>query len=227
MVPRSQDSPRRKRSRKTGARAAAGELVIRRLTPSRMDELGEVLRGGWGKGCWCIFPRVTAALERELPGPGSGSDRRRRAMEKLARRRRAPGLLAYLEREVVGWIAVAPRAELVRVDRSRATPRVDDVDVWVIPCITVHRRARGRGIALALIDAAVEYAASQGAPAVEAYVRAGEARVHDDFAYFGTEPLFRRAGFRVVRDPLPGLPRNWTPRVTVRRRCTEPERGRG
>ena len=130
MVPRSQDSPRRKRSRKTGARAAAGELVIRRLTPSRMDELGEVLRGGWGKGCWCIFPRVTAALERELPGPGSGSDRRRRAMEKLARRRRAPGLLAYLEREVVGWIAVAPRAELVRVDRSRATPRVDDVDVW-------------------------------------------------------------------------------------------------
>lgn len=91
MVPRSQDSPRRKRSRKTGARAAAGELVIRRLTPSRMDELGEVLRGGWGKGCWCIFPRVTAALERELPGPGSGSDRRRRAMEKLARRRRALG----------------------------------------------------------------------------------------------------------------------------------------
>ena len=73
----------------------------------------------------------------------------------------------------------------------------------------------------------MEYAASQGAPAVEAYVRAGEARVHDDFAYFGTEPLFRRAGFRVVRDPLPGLPRNWTPRVTVRRRCTEPERGRG
>ena len=41
-------------------------------------------------------------------------------------------------------------------------------------------------------------------------------RVGDDSAFFGTELLFRRAGFRVVRNPLPGLPRNWTPRVAMR-----------
>jgi GNAT superfamily N-acetyltransferase len=96
---------------------------------------------------------------------------------------------------------------------------VDDVEVWVVPCITVRKQARGRGVALALIEAAVDHAARHGAPAVEAYARAGGGRVHDDFAYFGTEPLFRRAGFRVIRKPLPGMPKGWTPRVTMRREC--------
>jgi GNAT superfamily N-acetyltransferase len=122
-------------------------------------------------------------------------------MVELARRRRAPGLLAYLDGEIFGWVAVAPRGELSRVDKSKATPRVDGVDVWVVPCITVRKRARGRGVALALIEAAVDYAARHGAPAVEAYARAGGRRVHDDLVFFGTEPLFRRAGFRVIRRP--------------------------
>ncbi len=199
-------------------RVAAGNLEIRPLTPRLMDDLKQVLSGGWGSGCWCMFPRLTAAEERALPGPGGASERRRLAMTGLARRRRAPGLLAYLDGEVVGWIAAAPRGELSRVDQSKATPRVDDVDVWVVPCITVRKKARGRGVALALIEAAVDYAARHGAPAVEAYARAGGGRVHDDLAFFGTEPLFRRAGFRVIRKPLP-VPKTWTPRVTMRREC--------
>ena len=198
---------------------AAGELRIRPLTPQLMDDLKQVLSGGWGSGCWCMFPRLTAAEERALPGTGGGSERRRLAMTRLAGRRRAPGLLAYLDGEVVGWIATAPRGELSRVDKSKATPRVDDVDVWVVPCITVRKKARGRGVARALIEAAVDYAARHGAPAVEAYARAGGGRVRDDFAFFGTEALFRQVGFRVIRKPLPGMPKNWTSRVTMRREC--------
>ena len=163
-----------------------------------------------------MYPRLTDAQSRDLPGPGSANERRCKAMTKLARRRRAPGLLAFEGDEPVGWIAVAPRNELARIDASRATPRVDDEEVWVIPCVTVRKTARGRGIALALIRAAVTYATEKGAPSVEAYPRAGATRIGDDNAYFGTEPLFRRAGFRVVRKPQKGLPRNWVPRVTVR-----------
>ena len=88
--------------------------------------------------------------------------------------------------------------------------------MWVIPCVTVCKTARGRGVAVALIRAAVAYASEKGAPAVEAYPRAGAKRTGDDNAYFGTEPLFRRAGFRVVRKPLKNLPRNWVPRVAMR-----------
>ena len=199
--------------------ASRATLDIQPLTPARMDDLGRVLSGSWGSGCWCIFPRMTPKEERALPGPGSAADRRHKAMAALARRRTAPGLLAYRDGEVAGWVAIAPRIELSRVDQSKATPRVDETPVWVIPCITVRRTARGEGVAVALIRAAVTYAASKGAPAVEAYPRAGRVRVHDDFAFFGTEPLFRRAGFRVVRKPLKGRPKNWTPRVTMRLEC--------
>jgi len=191
-------------------------LVFRALTPGHMDDLGEVLRGSWGAGCWCMYPRLTAAQMKKLPGSGALTRRRRDAMTKLARRRYAPGLLAFEGDEVVGWVAVAPRTELGRIEASRATPPVDAEEVWVIPCLTVRKLARGRGIGVALIQAAVAYARKNGARAVEAYPRAGAERTHDDSVYFGTEPLFRRAGFRVVRKPLPNLPRNWLPRVTMR-----------
>lgn len=191
------------------------DLDVRPLTPGLMDELGAVFRGSWGRGCWCMYPRLTDAQLRELPGTGSASQRKRDAMTKLARGR-APGLLAFEGDAPVGWIAIAPRSEFGRIEASRATPRVDDIDVWVIPCVTVSKTARGRGVALTLIQAAVAYARENGAPAVEAYPRAGTARTGDDNAYFGTEPLFRRAGFEVIREPLKNRPRNWLPRVTMR-----------
>jgi GNAT superfamily N-acetyltransferase len=197
-------------------KATSPPLVFRPLTPRLMEALGTVLRGSWGTGCWCMYPRLTAAQMRALSGPEAANQRRRDAMTQLVRRRRAPGLLAFEGDEPVGWIAIAPRTELARIETSRATPRVDDEDVWVIPCVTVRKTARGRGIALALIRAAVAYATAHGAPAVEAYPRAGATRTGDDNAYFGTEPLFRRAGFRVLRQPLANRPRHWVPRVTMR-----------
>jgi GNAT superfamily N-acetyltransferase len=206
---------RRKRTRR-GKSKSPPPLVFRPLTPRLMDKLGTVLRGSWGASCWCMHPRLTAARMRELAGVGPANQRRRDAMTTLARRRRAPGLLAFEGDEAAGWIAIAPRTELGRISTSRATPRVDDEHVWVIPCVTVRKTARGRGIALALIRAAVAYATENGAPAVEAYPRAGATRTGDDNAYFGTEPLFRRAGFRVVRQPLENRPRTWVPRLAMR-----------
>ncbi len=200
----------------TTPEAQPSTLAFRPLTPELMDDFGAVLRGNFGAGCWCMFPRLTQAETIALPGEGSISPRRRKVMTELARRELAPGLLAYEGDEPVGWIAIAPRHELNRVDRSRATPRVDDVDVWVIPCATVRKDVRGRGIAVALINAAVKFAAGHGAPAVEAYPRAGSERTGDDNAYFGTEPMFQRAGFKVIRGPLENRPRNWIARVVMR-----------
>ena len=191
-------------------------LEFKPLTPELMDDMGAVLRGNFGAGCWCMYPRLTDAQMRELPGEGRVSPRRREAMTRLAGREPAPGLLAFENGESVGWIAVAPRTELTRIVRSRATPPVDVEPVWVIPCVTVRRTHRGRGIAIALIRAAVEYASRHGAPAVEAYPRADGERTGDDNAYFGTETMFRRAGFEVIREPLPNRPRNWLPRVVMR-----------
>ena len=71
-------------------------------------------------------------------------------------------------------------------------------------------------MAVRLIEAAAAYAFENGAPAVEAYPRAGTQRMSDDAVFYGTEALFERAGFSRVRGPLPDLPRNWSPRVTMR-----------
>ncbi len=192
-----------------------GLLDFRPLTPASIDALGGVLRGSWGSSCWCMFPRLTAAEYRATGGKG-GPARRRAAMTELARTGPAPGLLAFEGEEAVGWAAVAPRNAFGRLCASRATPPVDDVPVWALACITVTPAARGRGVAVGLVRAAAAWAFGQGAPAVEAYPRAGEARAGADSAWFGTESLFRRAGFRVVREPLAGLPRNWLPRVAMR-----------
>ena len=191
-------------------------LTFRPLTPDLMDDLKVVLRGSWGSSCWCMFPRVSGPQWNRLPGEGSGANRRRIAMEELARRPIAPGILAYRGEQPVGWAAVAPREELTRVERSRATPRVDDEAVWVIPCVTVGTEARGQGVAVALVRAAAQYAFDRGAPAVEAYPRAGSHRTGADNIFFGVEPIFARAGFHVVRGPIAARPRNWLPRLAMR-----------
>lgn len=191
-------------------------IDVHPLTPALMGDLGAVFKGSWGGTCWCMHPRLTDLEMKALPGEGKLKPRRRAAMTTLAAQPIAPGLIAFEGDDPVGWVAVAPRGDFHRVDRSKATPMVDDVAVWVIPCVTVAKRARGKGVAIALIKAAVAYAAENGAPSVEAYPRAGEDRTSDDSAYFGTEPLFRQAGFTLVREPLDKMPKNWTPRVTMR-----------
>lgn len=201
-----------------------GQLTIRPLTAARVDDVKTVMRGTWGSTCWDLFPRYTAAQQRELGisggGPGTGETRRRAALAKLARRRKnSAGLVAYQDREPIGWVSLGPRFDFTPIAKSRATPPVDDVSAWVIPCITVLRGHRGQGVAIAMIRAAVDYAGERGAPAVEAYPRAAGKRVHDDFAFFGTEAMFRKAGFRKIRGVLPRLPKSWTPRVTMRATC--------
>jgi GNAT superfamily N-acetyltransferase len=206
------------------ARAAAGDgdLEIRALAPSRIEDVKTITRGTWGSQCWDLHPRYTAAQQRAMDLALAGvkaEPKRREALRRLARRRRTPLLVAYVDGEPAGFVSLGPRIDYARVTNSKATPAVDDVPAWVIPCLTVRRGYRGKGIAVALLRAAVEYAGKHGAPAIEGYPRADAKRVHDDFAFIGTEAMFRKAGFRTVRGVLPALPRGWTPRVTMRATC--------
>ena len=205
-------------------RTGEGTLTVRPLTAARVDDVKTVTRGTWGSQCWDLHPRLTGAQQRELGITGSPATdveaRRRAILAKLARRRRnTAGQVAYLGVEPVGFVSVGPRSDFARVAASRATPAIDGVPAWVIPCITVRRGYRGKGVALAMIRAALVYAGERGAPALEAYPRAETKRVRDDFAYIGTEAMFRRAGFRRVRGVQKDLPKGWTPRVTMRAAC--------
>jgi GNAT superfamily N-acetyltransferase len=105
-----------------------------------------------------------------------------------------------------------------RLMRSRTIPLVDDVAVWSIGCFVVRTGYRRRGVARALLDGAVEYARSMGAPAVEAYpIDPGPARVSTSFAFVGFTSTFEAAGFRRVvltEAHSAGLPR-WLMRLDL------------
>ena len=145
--------------------------------------------------CWCLSHRLDWKTNRALTGPARGE-----YVRELCNRKVAPGVLAYCDGEVAGWAAVAPRSELPFA-RSTKIPHVDSLPVWSAWCIHIRPGYRGRGISHALLDGAVGYARSQGAPAIEGYPvdNRGE-RVDLTMAYVGTRKLFEDAGFSKAAD---------------------------
>jgi GNAT superfamily N-acetyltransferase len=170
--------------------------------------------------CWCQAYRTTADSPRRA---------RKRDLEEMTALRRAamqeqlegpapPGVLAYLDDQLVGWCGLGPRAEIGRLARSRTIPVVDDLPVWSIFCFLVRTGYRRRGVARALLQGAIECARSYGAPAIEAYPVDPEGkRISTSFAYVGTISMFEAAGFRrvLVTDARSaGLPR-WLVRLDL------------
>jgi GNAT superfamily N-acetyltransferase len=121
---------------------------------------------------------------------------KKRGLEGLVRAGQTPGLVAYENGEPIGWVSIAPREDYAALLRSpQYRPRdVSDDDVWSIVCFVVDREARGRGIRVALLQAAVEHACRSGATVVEAYAHNEKS---DD--YMGWRELYLSHGFAIVR----------------------------
>lgn len=165
------------------------------LTADRWPDL-ESLFGPHGayQGCWCMWWRLSG---REFAAAGPKG--RRAALHERARQNPPPGLLAYDAAGVpIGWLAMAPREEFGRLQRSPKLKPVDDRRVWSLNCFYVDRSHRRQGVAAALLTAAVEYAASHGAEQVEGYPIDTGQPVDDDDIYTGTLALFLAAGFHEV-----------------------------
>jgi GNAT superfamily N-acetyltransferase len=172
--------------------AESGGITIHPATHARFADVRTMLgpKNPASSVCWCLSHRIPAKDNRALVGPARGA-----YVEALTRQPTKPGVLAYDGEEVVGWAAVAPRADLPFA-RSTKIPHVDDLPVWSAWCIRVRPGRRGRGISHVLLRGAVAYALARGAPAVEGYPvdNRGE-KVDLTMAYVGTRKLFEDAGF--------------------------------
>lgn len=186
-------------------------IVVRPATQARFGDAATMLgpKNPDSSVCWCLSHRLDWKTNRKLAGRARGE-----YVKMLCGRTVAPGVLAYCDAEVAGWAAVAPRAELPFA-RSTKIPHVDDLPVWSVWCIRVRPGYRGRGISHHLLDGAVAYARSQGAPAIEGYPVDNHGKSVDlTMAYVGTRKLFEAAGFTKAADT--GSVSGGFPRVVMR-----------
>ena len=118
------------------------------------------------------------------------------------------GMVAYLDDEPVGWVAVEPRTAYPKLRTSRVpwsgrTEDKDDDGVWSVTCLIVRKGYRGRGLTYPLAKATIDFACERGARAIEAYpmetqpgkeVTWGELNI-------GARQVFEEAGFKEVTHP--------------------------
>ncbi|PDO09666.1 MAG: hypothetical protein BLM47_11190 [Candidatus Reconcilbacillus cellulovorans] len=102
------------------------------------------------------------------------------------------GVLAYDGDKPVGWCSIAPRETYQRLERSRTMPRVTPPETPTWTRFFVFSSC-AHIAAAALLGGAVDYARSEGARIVEAYLydTAGHSSTHR-----GHSSLFRNFGFR-------------------------------
>jgi GNAT superfamily N-acetyltransferase len=158
-------------------------------------------RGACG-GCWCQSWRLSRAQFRQQKGEGNRAELRR-----LIESGTEPGILAYYRDEPIGWCAIAPRQEYVALQRSRVLAPIDDKPVWSVSCLFVAKGYRNRGVSVALLRAAVEFAKVHGARIVEGYPQdLGSEKLPDAFVWTGLKQAFIKAGFKEAAKRSPKRP---------------------
>jgi GNAT superfamily N-acetyltransferase len=183
---------------------AEGRLEIHPLTRDRWDDLVTLFdRPGDPKGCWCMFWRVRGRDFEQLWGKGAKS-----AFREVVDEGPPPGLLAYRDGAPVGWCAVAPREAYPRVLRSRVLrPTDSDPACWAVVCFYVLKQERRGGVAAALLEAAVAFAADHGAASVEGYPKDTDgARKGANEMFVGSLSMFQEAGFEEAARNSPTRP---------------------
>jgi GNAT superfamily N-acetyltransferase len=178
------------------------ELSFKPLKRNLWTDFEELFgpRGACG-GCWCMFWKLRGKAFDEAKGYET-----RQMHKSIIDTGTATGLLAYLHGEIVGWVAVEPRAAYPKLAHSRVLKAVDDQPVWSVTCFYVAKRFRRMGITVELLKAAVEHVKNLGGKIVEGYPVETNKDMPAPFVYTGTASAFRQAGFREVARYAPTRP---------------------
>lgn len=122
------------------------------------------------------------------------------------------GLLALVDGVVAGWSRVVPRASLPGIVENRALARLlDDAGdaSWWVSCFVVRPEHRGRGIGVALLRGATEWAFQHGASLVDGHpvdVDTLRGSPAPSAIFTGTVSMFERAGFSEIGRTYPSRP---------------------
>jgi len=205
---------------------APAKIVVERLSPATRDdylaffdhERGPAFSDNpeWAR-CYCQFYRIP----RELDWKAFTADQNRVAAGASIACGEAEGYLAKAASETVGWLHAAPRHKLPHgFARMRVEPPGIDVppqEAAIIVCFVIAPAWRRRGVATALLDAALIDLAARGIAIVDAFpFKSGESDSPADH-YHGPASLFASRGFEAIggnddvtvmrrRLAMPGMP---------------------
>ncbi len=167
----------------------ATSYTIGSLDASTWDAFADLVErnnGVYG-GCWCI----AFHLERKTHLDARASK------EELVRSGRAHAALVLVGGVAQGWAQYGSPAELPGIKHRReydkdAPPQPD----WRITCIFVDKKHRGRGVARAALEGALDQIAEQGGGLVEAISEVSAGReAQGRFLFSATVELFEDLGF--------------------------------
>jgi ribosomal protein S18 acetylase RimI-like enzyme len=182
------------------------------ITPLRPEQSGDFLRffdhergvafadnPQWAK-CYCHYYQVPKSIRwASLSAPQN-----RTAMQARIEVGEMEGFLAYDGGEVVGWVNAQPRHKLphcfARLGISPTPLACALFEAAAIVCFVIAPTQRRRGIARALLRAALESLAARGFKLVEAFpFKSGDSELAADH-YHGPLPIFLDAGFNVLSE---------------------------
>ncbi len=164
-------------------------------------------RRSWGKfvelfgdrgacaDCWCMYYRLARSEFKR----GQAGFLNKGRMKRLVWSGKPVGLLAVYLKEAVGWLALAPREDFVKLKSSRVHKPVDNLPVWSITCFFIRRDFRRKGLSEALLNGAIAYARKKRIKVLEAYpVILAKKKWPDSFLWVGLYKSFERVGFEIV-----------------------------
>lgn len=180
------------------------DLSFKPLTKEYWEDFVSLFgeRGACG-GCWCMYWRLTRKQFELQKGDGN-----KLAMQAIVDSNEVPGILAYHDTSPIGWCAIAPRSSYSYLSRSRILKPLDDHPCWSVSCFFIDKAYRKRGVSVRLLQAATEYAKSQGAEIVEGYPvePKSDKDIPPAFAWNGVPSTYTQAGFQEVARQSPGRP---------------------
>jgi GNAT superfamily N-acetyltransferase len=195
------------------AKSATGDLskalIIRPANQASWKDLETVLgERGYHAGCWCQRWKMSSP---DWYYKAVSVEERKRMLHAQTRvgqkrARTSSGLIAYLDKEPVGWCSVEPRSAYVRLGQAPWKGRKEDPanpTVWAAACFVTRAQFRRRGVSRALTKAAVDYARRQGARALEGYAMFTEPGKEITWGelHVGSRNSFAAAGLKEVHRP--------------------------
>jgi len=164
-------------------------------------------KGNWNKfvnlfgdkgacgNCWCMIFRLGKSDFLK----GKIDDGNKVAMKNIVWTNKPTGILGLYQGKAIAWCALAPREDFIKLENSRVHKRIDNKNVWSIPCFFIHKGFRRNGVSVELLKGVIKYAKENGIKIIEAYPSIPtQEKIPDSFAWIGLFKSFERAGFQIV-----------------------------